>query len=119
MTRMYFSPTASTFARIGLIFVECLIGLYNLITFPIRKITFKAYCVVILISGLLYAVNVHFNMRSNLGLFIFALGLFTASIFVTRAIYNYLSKKVSPRVAMLINSPLGIPRNRFYNAAYY
>lgn len=118
MTRMYLSPTASTFAKIGLIFVECLIGLFNLITYPIRKITFKTYGAMLLLAGALYAISLYFGLEVNLTLLVGFFALFTASIFLFRAIHKFLSKKVSPRVALLINSPLGIPRNKYYNAAY-
>lgn len=118
MTRIYLSPTASAFAKIGLFFVECLIGLYNLITFPIRKITLKVYSVIFISTSILCAISVYFNSQINTAVIIGALALFTVSIFITRAIYKYLNKKVSPRVAFLMNSPLGIPLNKFYRSAY-
>ena len=114
MTRMYLSPTASTFAKIGLIFVECLIGFYNLITYPIRKITLKAYLFVLVASGVLYAALFPFALTDKLVLFFLVATLFTVSIFVTRMLYKLLNQKISPRVAYLISSPLGIPLNRFH-----
>lgn len=114
MTRMYLSPTASIFAKIGLLFVECLIGLYNLITFPIRKITFKAFSCILVAFGVFYAAAFRTELMDHLFGFIAVLGIFVISIFVTKIIYKYLNKKVSPKVAYLMNSPLGIPLNRYH-----
>lgn len=117
MTRMYLSPTASTFAKIGLVFVECLIGLYNLITYPIRKISLKAYIFLVITAAGFYAISGHFGLEISLSMIIIAATVFTVAIIASKLIYNYLSKKVSPKIALLINSPLGIPLNRFYNTA--
>lgn len=114
MTRMYLSPTASILVKIGLFFVECIIGLYNLITFPIRKITLKAYGYILLIAGAFYTAAFHSDLKVYFVLFLVVLGAFAASILIFKLIYNILRKKVSPRVAYLMNSPLGIPLNRFH-----
>lgn len=117
MTRMYLSPTATLFAKIGLIVVECLIGLYNLITYPIRKISLKAYILFVIAAGGFYAAGDRFGLEISLVTMIIAVVMFTVAIVVSKLIYHYLNKKVSPKVALLINSPLGIPLNRFYHSA--
>lgn len=114
MTRIYLSPTATFFAKIGLIFVECLIGLFNLITYPIRKIKIKAYCFLAIFAGVFYAAGNHFGLEIDSTSLIIAFAVFTVAIIASKVIYKYLKNKVSPKVAILINSPLGIPLNRFY-----
>lgn len=114
MSRMYLSPTATTFVKIALCFVECFIGLYNLITYPIRKINIRAYCLISALICVIYLVNSYLKLEPNLFELIITLVAFTVSIIFIRMLYNLLNKKVSPRVAMLINSPLGIPLNKFY-----
>ena len=116
MTRIYLSPAASTFAKIGLVMVEILIGLYNLVTYPVRTMTFKAYCFSVTTTTALYMLIFHADLMKYLTYFVLGFCIFTANIFITKAIHKVLKKKVSPRVALLINSPLGIPRNRFYEA---
>ena len=113
MNRMYLSPTASIFSKICLSFVEVLIGLYNLITFPIRKITLKTYSIILLISGVLYTAVFYAEFKVHLLPFVATLAIFTIGIFTAKSVYNILRKKVSPRVAYLINSPLGIPVNKY------
>lgn len=114
MTRMYLTPTTTTFVKVCLLFIECFIGLYNLVTLPIRKMTFKAYACVSLISGVLHAIVFGVNLKDQLIAFVVTACLLAAIIFTTRFLYKVLKKKVSPKVAYLINSPMGIPLNRFY-----
>lgn len=114
MTRMYLSPAATTLVKILLAFVECLVGLYNFITYPIRKVTFKAYFCISLIACALYAAMYHSELTEHLIVLGSVLGIFAASILATRLVYTVLKKKVSKKVAYLFNSPLCIPLNRFY-----
>lgn len=114
MTRMYLAPTTTTFVKVCLLFIECFIELYNLITLPLRKMTFKAYVCVALVSTALHGIMVGAGLKDLLIAFVVALGLLAATIFTTRFIYKVLKKKVSKRIAYLINSPMGIPLNRFY-----
>ena len=114
MTRMYLAPTTTTFVKVCLVFIECLIEFYNLITLPIRKMTFKAYLGVSLITGVLHGIMFGANLKDLLiSLFVIA-GFLAATIFVTRFVYKVLKKKVSKKLAYLINCPFGIPLNRFY-----
>ena len=114
MTRKYLSPTASAFARAGLLLIECLIGLYNLITFPIRKIGLKSYLITTCIGCAIYAGCFYADLQKYLALFILSWIGFTAIIIVSKLLHKALNKKVLPKVAYLINSPLGIPLNKFY-----
>lgn len=117
MTRMYLSPTATFFAKAGLFFVECLIGLYNLITYPIRKITIKAYLALLLFAAGSYFVGNYFGYNLDLVATIAALVVFTIAIYVSKMLHKYFKNKVSPKVAFLLSSPLGIPLNKFYKVA--
>ena len=114
MTRMYLAPTTTTFVKVCLIFIECFIELYNLLTLPIRKMTFKAYLCASLISGVLHGIIFDTGLKDHLIALAVVMGLYAAIIFVTRFIYKLLKKKVSKKIAYLINSPMGIPLNRFY-----
>ena len=114
MTRMYLAPSTTTFVKVCLVFVECFIELFNLITLPLRKMSFKAYICVSLISGVLHGITFGFNLKDQLVAIIVVMGVLAAAIFTTRFVYKILKKKVSPKVAYLINSPMGIPLNRFY-----
>lgn len=114
MTRMYLAPTTTTFVKVCLIFIECFIELFNLITLPLRKMTFKAYLYVSLIAGVFYGIMNGAGLQDFLIAVVATMGLLAATIFTTRFVYKVLKKKVSPKVAYLINSPMGIPLNRFY-----
>lgn len=114
MTRMYLSPTATAIAKVFLVFAEFLIGLYNIVSFPIRKVTFKAFCRISLGACAAYALVYRAELTSYLYALGAALVLFAASIILSRLLYNVLKKKVSKKVAYLLNSPLSIPLNRFY-----
>ena len=115
MTRMYLSPTATTFAKIGLLFIQLMIGLFNVVTYPIRKITLKAYAFLVLAIGAGYPVVFSVDLNTYALVFGISVGIFTAALIATRIIYKVLNKKVSPRVAFMFNSPLGIQLNRFYS----
>ena len=114
MTRMYLTPTTTAFVKVCLVFIECLIELYNLVTLPIRKITFKAYICVSLITGTLHGIMFGANLKDQLIAFVIIAGALAATIFTTRFVYKVLKKKVSKKLAYLINSPFGIQLNRFY-----
>ena len=114
MTRMYLAPTTTTLVKVCLVFIECFIELYNLITLPIRKMTFKAYLCVSFLLGVLHGITSGAGLKEQLIAFVVVMGLLAVTIFATRFIYKVLKKKVSPKVAYLINSPMGIPLNRFY-----
>ena len=118
MTRMYLSPTASVFVKVGLILIECLIGLYNLITFPIRMITLKAYGIILIGTSILYTILFYNSILSHLWAFGVVFGVFTAAIVLSKLFYKLLNKKVAPRIAYLINSPLGIQMNRYHVSSY-
>lgn len=114
MTRMYLAPSTTTFVKVCLLFIECFIELYNLITLPLRKMTFKAYICVSLISTALHGIMFGTGLKDLLIALVVIMGVLAATIFTTRFVYKVLKKKVSPKVAHLINSPMGIPLNRFY-----
>lgn len=114
MTRMYLSPTATIFAKIGLLVVELIIGLFNVITYPIRKISLKTYGLIVLAVGVCYPVIFPVEIKAYAVALVIWTIAFTIGLFTIRAIHKVLNKKVSPRVAMMINSPLGIQLNRFY-----
>lgn len=114
MTRMYLAPTTTTFVKVCLVFLECLIEFYNLITLPIRKMTFKAYTAITLISGVLHGIMFSGGLHDTLVAVGVIAGFLAATIFVTRFVYKVLKKKVSKKLAYLINCPFGIPLNRFY-----
>jgi len=114
MTRMYLAPSTTTFVKVCLLFIECFIELFNLITLPIRKMTLKAYICIALISTALHGIMFSAGLKDLLIAFIIIMGVLAATIFATRFLYKVLKKKVSKKVACLINSPMGIPLNRFY-----
>lgn len=115
MTRMYLSPAATTFAKIGLLIIQLMIGLFNVITFPIRKITLKAYALLLAAVGLCYPVIFQVEMNVYIPAFAISVGILAVGLIAIRVIYKVLNKKVSPKVAYMFNSPLGIRLNRFYN----
>lgn len=119
MTRKYLSPAATTSAKIGLILIECLIGLFNLISFPIRKISFKGYLVVSAAIGVFYVYHFHASLVTHLPILVFVVFGFAAGLFGIKLIHKLLNKKVAPKVAFMINSPLGIPLNRYHVPAAY
>lgn len=114
MTRMYLAPTTTTFVKVCLLFIECFIELYNLITLPLRKMTFKAYICIALISTALHGIMFDTGLKDLLIAFTVIMSVLAATIFTARFVYKLLKKKVSPKVAYLLNSPMGIPLNRFY-----
>lgn len=118
MTRVYLSPTATLFAKIGLLIIECLIGLYNIVTFPIRKITLKAYSFIILGSGVLYAISYFSDPKIHLVAFLAVLFVFSVAVVSCKAIYNILNDGIGNKIAYMINSPCGIETNRFYKVVY-
>lgn len=115
MTRMYLSPTATFFAKIGLFFIECLIELYSLITYPFRKLTLKKYSCIVFISCAFYVISCYLGLKLNVVNLIVSVIAFTIITITSKLFYNYLKKKVCPRIAYLINSPMGIPLNKFYS----
>ena len=115
MTRMYLSPTATAFAKIGLLFIQLMIGLFNVVTYPMRKITLKTYVFLLLAIGVGYPVVFSVDFKTYALAYGISAGILTAALIATRIIYKVLNKKVSPRVAFMFNSPLGIQLNRFYN----
>lgn len=117
MTRIYLSPTATFFAKVGLIFIEFLIGLYNLITYPIRKITIKRYCGLLLFASAFYVVGNFLGLKLTLEALALTAIMLAVAIIITRMFYKYLKNKVSPKIAFLISSPMGIPLNKFYKVA--
>lgn len=117
MTRMYLSPTATVFAKIGLVFVQILMGLCSAITFPIRKITLKAYGLILVVAGAAYTVCFHADLKAHLTALMAVFGLLAVSIVLTRLVHKILTNKVGPRVAVMINSPLGIPLKKYYPIA--
>lgn len=114
MVRVYLSPTATTFAKIGLVFAEIFIGLFNLVSWPLRKISKKAYVFIVTLFGILYVVAFHADLEAHLVGFAVVLGMFTVSIFTCRALHKYFKNYLSPKFAEMINSPLGIRTNRFH-----
>lgn len=114
MTRMYLAPSTTAFVKVCLLFIECFIELFNLITLPIRKMTFKAYICVSLIATALHSTMFGAGLKDLLIALVVIMGLLAATIFTTRFIYQVLKKKVSKKIAYLINTPMGIPLNRFY-----
>lgn len=117
MTRMYLSPTATVFAKIGLLMIEALIGLFNLIMFPIRKINLKSYGIFMLIYSFLYVFLFNSNLEKHLMTCVVLFAIFSISIIVTKILYKLLNKKIMPRIAYMLHSPLGIKLNRFYTPA--
>lgn len=119
MTRKYLSPAATAGAKIGLILIECLIGLFNLVSFPIRKISFKGYMVISAAIGVFYVVKFHATLMAHLSVLGFVFVGFAAGVFGVKLIHKLLNKKVAPKVAFMINSPLGIPLNRYHAPVAY
>lgn len=117
MTRMYLSPTATVFAKIGLVFVQFFMGIFDAVTFPIRMITLKTYGIIMVIAGAFYVAIFHRDLQSHLIAMAVAFGLLAASIVFTKMAHKFLTKKVSPRVALMVNSPLGIPLKKYYSVA--
>lgn len=114
MTRMYLSPVASAGAKIGLILIECLIGLYNLASFPIRKVTPKIYSLAVAISGGLYTFKFFGELSEHLAAFAAtAVGL-AIGVFIIKLVHKILNQKIGPKIAFMINSPFGIRLNRYY-----
>ena len=111
MTRIYLSPTATFFVKCALILVEGLIGLYNLFSYPIRKITIKRYCKLMLLTGVFCAAG-----SQNAKIFVFVAIALAMAVITTRLLHKHLKTKVSPKIAYLISSPMGIPLNKFYKA---
>ena len=118
MVRVYLSPTATTFAKIGLVIAEILIDLFNLVSWPIRKVNAKAYMIIAALLGILYVVAFHADLRAHLVGFSVVLGMFAVSIFTCRALHKYFKSYLSPKIAEMINSPLGIRTNRFHKLNY-
>lgn len=114
MTRMYLSPTATVFAKIGLLFIELIIGIFNLAVFPIRKIGLKAYALIMLVSGAGYAVQFHNNLTAHLAVLLIGFVLLAAFILAVKGLHKLINNKISPKVAMMVNAPLGIRRNKYY-----
>lgn len=115
MTRKCLSPTATVFAKIGLFFIEVLIELFNLISYPVRKISLQAYSVLSLICGGLLVHFIYSGQTREFNCLFLSFVVGTVFILLVNRLYKYLNKKVMPRVAYLFNSPLGIPTNKFYN----
>lgn len=118
MIRVYLSPTATTFAKIGLIFAEFLIGLFNLASWPIRIIKWKTYMFVTALLGILYVVAFYGDIKTHLVGFVAVLGILGVSTIAFRALHKYFQNYLSPKIAEMINSPLGIRTNRFHKLNY-
>lgn len=114
MVRVYLSPTASAFIKAGLLFAEVLIGLFNILSYPIRNISFMAYFA--FTSAVSVGLGLYFkgDVSVILGMIATVIIVSASVIVLTNVLYNYLKKKVSPRIAVLFNSPFGIPTNRYY-----
>lgn len=114
---MYLSPTATVFAKIGLVLVQCLMGLCSIVTFPVRKITLKAYGLILVVSSIFYGALFHSDPMAHLVALVAGFGLLAVGIVVCKLIHKILTQKVSPKVALLVNSPMGIPLNKYYPTA--
>lgn len=114
MTRMYLTPITTTFVKVCLIIIECFIELFNLITLPLRKMTFKTYIGISLISGAFRGLMLGGGLENLFVSLALMLVLYAAVIFTACLVYKILKKKISPKIACLINTPMGIPLNRFY-----
>lgn len=116
MARKYLSPTATIFVKILLAFAEALIGLFNLISFPVRALKVKHH---LLLAAVWLGCFVFkfWPIQANHALWLIA-GYATWTLFTValHLLHHYLNKKLSPKIAMLFNSPMGIPLNRFYKA---
>ena len=114
MVRVYLSPAASTLVKAGLLLAEMLIVLFNILSYPIRKISFRAYLAITAVVSVVLRLYLKNNVAAFLGALTTVIIVSAVVIILTNTLYNYLKKKLSPKIAVLFNSPFGIPTNRYY-----
>lgn len=114
MTRMCLSPAATTCVKFVLILIECLIGLFNLISSPIRMINAKFYVFIVAAFSAFYAYMFHDNLMVYMYAYIIAVIGFAISVYGMKVLYKILNKNIGPKIALMVNSPFGIRLNRHY-----